>query len=152
METNNAMMLKVSKDFAVPADRLYRAWVSAEELKQWWHPMGNQLQQVTNELKEGGQIRYVFETSHGKHAFDITGQYKEVKEAARLVYSWNWNVPEQTVENSQFQLTIVFSNQGNGSRIEITQENFVSEEAIHPHHEGWEKALEDLKNYVEKAG
>ncbi len=152
METQDALKLKASKDFSVPADQLYRAWVEPEELKQWWHPMGNQLQEVTNELKEGGHIRYVFETSQHHHPFEITGQYDEVKEGERLVYSWNWQLPDQAVGNSRYQLTVVFSIQGNGSRLEVTQENFASEEAVHPHQEGWDKALAALKQYLEKAG
>ena len=151
MENKKAPVVSASKDFNVPADRLYKAWVTPEEQKQWWHPMGNELQEVTNELKEGGQIRYVFKNSQQEHPFEITGQYEEVKEGEKLVYSWNWEVPEQTLENSKYKLSVVFSKQGDGSRLEVQQENFADEESIHPHKEGWEKALNDLQQYLTTA-
>jgi uncharacterized protein YndB with AHSA1/START domain len=144
-------VVSVTKDFSVPADRLYRAWVTPEELKQWWHPMGNQLKEVTNELKEGGQIRYVFQNNHQGHSFEIHGQYEEVKESQKLVYSWNWEVPGQNFEESKYRLSVVFTGQDNSSRLEVRQENFADEEAIHPHREGWDKALNDLQQYLTTA-
>jgi uncharacterized protein YndB with AHSA1/START domain len=109
------------------------------------------LQEVTNEIKEGGQIRYVFQNHQHNHPFQITGQYDEVKEGEKLVYSWNWEIPGQNAAESKFKLSVLFTNQDNGSRLEVKQENFADEEAIHPHREGWDKALNDLQQYLTSA-
>ncbi len=148
MENNSSLEVQATKKFNVPVQRLYEAWISEKDLKQWWHPMGNQLMQLVNELKEGGQILYAFETAEQKPAFKISGEYKEVKEQQRLVYTWNWEVPDSAVGDSDFELTIVFSEAGNGSRLDVKQANFKTEEAIQPHKEGWEKALNDLAQHL----
>lgn len=150
METNNAIQLKVSKEFPVPAARLYQAWISEADLKQWWRPMGNILQQATTQPKPGGPIEYVFANEQAAHSFTIKGVYKEVHEGARLVYTWNWEIPGAPVGDSEFLLTIVFSSAGDGSRLHVTQENFSTDEAVQPHREGWEKSLNDLYRFLSK--
>lgn len=148
METGNAITLDVSKDMPVPVARLYQAWVSPDDLKQWWHPMGNILQHAVTEPKTGGPVEYAFATDSGEHSFTIKGTYKDVQPEKQLVYSWNWEVPSATVGDSDYLLTIRFESAGSGSRLSVTQENFTSEESVHPHRDGWEKALTELQQYL----
>lgn len=146
---NNEVQLEVEKEFPVSVDELYDAWVGPEKLKQWWKPAGNQLKEVQIDLKQGGRFQYVFATNEGEEDLKITGDYKEVEPQKKLVYSWNWELPHtQAVPNNEFQLTIEFSGEQNGSRIKVTQENFKDKESIHPHREGWDKALDDLHNFL----
>lgn len=113
--------------------------------------MNSHLNDVQIDLKPGGAYQYQFQNERGDGAFAITGTYEGVEENRRLVYSWNWQMPEKTIQDGHFKLWIEFSPQGGGSRLQVTQENFAEEEAVHPHREGWDKALADLKQYLEKA-
>jgi uncharacterized protein YndB with AHSA1/START domain len=149
MEKEQAIKLQLAKDFNVPIEQLYKAWVTPDKLKQWWHPLNSHLQEVQIDLKPGGAYLYHFLNESGKDGFAIAGNYEEVQEAKRLVYSWNWQLPDKAVQDGHFKLIIEFSPRGNGSQLQVTQENFSEEEAVHPHREGWEKALVDLKNYLE---
>ena len=149
MEKTQGLHVAISKEFNVPVERLYKAWTAEEELRQWWHPMENTLKQMTNELRNGGKVSYQFANSDGQEAFTITGVYKEVEEAKKLVYTWNWQLPTAVIQDSDFLLTITFESAGNGSKLHVKQENFTSEEAVHPHQEGWEKALNDLADYLQ---
>ena len=144
------VMLNLQKEFKVPVERLFEAWTQEDDLKQWWHPMGNQLVKVVNNIKEGGEIRYEFKNDGNELPIVIDGVYKEVKRHERLVYTWNWNIADEGIRNSEFLLRIEFLSQGNGSLLKVLQENFIDEEAVHPHREGWEKALEELKVYLER--
>lgn len=148
METAKAIKLEVSKAFPVPVARLYQAWIAPEELKQWWHPMGNTLQRAITKPEVGAPVEYVFATESGEHSFTTSGTYKEVQEGQRLVYTWNWQLPAATVSDSDYLLTIQFSSEGSGSRLLVTQENFKDEEAVQPHREGWEKGLEELHRFL----
>lgn len=150
MESKEKLAVQLSKDLNASVNEVYDAWINAEALKQWWRPMNNQLKEVQNELQPGGAIKYVFQTEEGKEAFQITGNYKEVQPAQKLVYTWNWQLQTDAVSDSEFLLTIEFGPQGSGSRLSVTQENFQHEENIQPHREGWEKALNDLAQFVEK--
>ena len=111
--------------------------------------MENQLVDVTNEIKANGKIRYVFKTNDGQESFTIEGEYLEVQEGERLNYTWNWKSDQQLIDNGDYKLNIEFLQNGDNSRLIVKQENLDSEEAIKPHQEGWEKALNELTQYLE---
>jgi uncharacterized protein YndB with AHSA1/START domain len=141
--TNTNFKVDITKQLQVPLEKLYSAWTQPEDLKQWWKPMHKQLKEVTNDLHEGGQVKYIFDDS-----LEIEGTYSEVKEKQRLVYSWNWHLPKDDVKDSCYQLTVEFSGTDEASVIHVIQENFESEEGTLPHKEGWEKGLNDLEAYL----
>ncbi len=147
METREAAKLDVTKEFNVPVAKLYAAWVEPDALKQWWHPMGAKLVDVTNDLRPEGKVQYVFEGNNNE-SFKISGHYYEVKENERLVYSWDWEVQTESLGDSQYRLVVEFSESGQGSQLHVTQENFKNEESIQPHREGWDKSLNDLQQYL----
>jgi len=144
--SNESNSVHVTKEFAVSKDELYKAWTEEEQLKQWWKPMNKQLTQVENDIREGGRVAYHFDDN-----LQIQGEYKEVAEGEKLVYSWNWELPEDSTHKGEYLLTVKFSENGNGSILDITQENFKHEHAIKPHTSGWEESLEDLKSYLSHA-
>jgi len=142
--------VSAEKEFPVPVEKLYQAWTTPDDLKQWWKPSENKLKTVELDVREGGKFKYEFEAREGETAVIITGDYKEVKPNEKLVYSWNWDVPSDHIKKSDHQLTIAFQSSGEGSKISITQENYENDESITPHEEGWEKALNDLREYLNK--
>jgi len=144
MEINKALKVEVEKSFSVSTDELYNAWTNPGQLKQWWKPMGHPLQEVTNEIRKGGTVRYVF----AGNKLIITGEYLDVKEKQELVYTWNWELPEDPIRNAKYKLTVQFTPTGNGSKIHVIQDNFQDEETMLPHREGWEKGLEELEQFL----
>lgn len=149
---NNELTIEVEKEFSAPADKLINAWVSPDELKQWWKPAGNELKNVENDVKTGGKLRYEFETPNGETALIITGEYEDVKENEKLSYTWNWEVPNSdAINNSDYMLHVVFESlDDRKSKIYVKQENFQDQESIQPHREGWDKALESLAAHLNK--
>jgi uncharacterized protein YndB with AHSA1/START domain len=144
--SNESNSVHVTKEFAVSKEELYKAWTEEEHLKQWWKPMNKQLTQVENDIREGGRVAYHFDDN-----LQIQGEYKEVAEGQKLVYSWNWELPEDSTHKGEYLLTVKFSESGNGSVLDITQENFKHEHSIKPHTSGWEESLEDLKAHLSHA-
>ncbi|MBS7564025.1 SRPBCC domain-containing protein [Mucilaginibacter sp. Bleaf8] len=147
---NNALKLGAEKDFAVPVERLYQAWISEDDLKQWWKPSENHLVSVENDVREGGQVRYVFAGKNDETDLVITGEYKEVKENEKLVYTWNWDVQSNSIPRSDHELTIEFIADGDNSKLRVSQENKAEDESVKPHEHGWEKSLNDLQAYLSK--
>lgn len=144
-------MTEAKKQFEASVSDLYDAWVNPEKLKQWWHPAENKLVNVENDVTQGGNIKYEFETNDGSKAFVITGTYKEVKPEEKLVYTWNWQMPENdAVKDNHFELTVEFSGVDNGSTIRVSQTNTDDTETIHPHQKGWEENLENLHRFLNK--
>lgn len=143
-ETN--ARVHVTKSFPVSKEELYKAWTAEEQLKQWWKPMNKQLSSVKNDIREGGRVTYHFEDN-----LQIEGEYKEVAEGEKLVYSWNWDLPDDSMHKGEYLLTVQFKGEGSESILDVTQENFRSEHSIKPHEEGWEEALEGLRHYLTHA-
>ena len=140
----NTEQLEVKANYEVPVEKLFAAWTDSEQLKQWWKTTGYQLQDVTNDLKPGGTVRYTFENNE----LEITGEYETVEENKQLVYSWKWVSQKQELSNADYKLSVRFFSEGNGSSIHITQESLQKSEHVHPHKEGWERGLEDLKQFL----
>jgi len=142
-ENNQENRIEIEKEFDVDVESLFAAWTEPEQLKQWWHPMGESLTDVKNELEEGGAVEYYV----GEAGLEITGTYSEVKPNERLVYSWVWNMSDEGSENG-YTLDISFSSTEGGSKLRVIQEGFSAPELLKPHHDGWEKGLESLASYL----
>lgn len=145
MQTDQVVHVEVDREFLVSKEQLYAAWTDADQLKQWWKPLGKLLLRVDNEIQEGGKVAYHFEDG-----LTIEGSYQEVKEGDRLVYTWNWHVPENTIHDGDYLLTVSFLEKGGGSQLHVRQENLREEHAIKPHQPGWEEALRDLQRFLQK--
>ncbi|WP_221392631.1 SRPBCC domain-containing protein [Dyadobacter sp. NIV53] len=145
-ENQKTHNIELDQDFQVSVEELFKAWTEADHLKEWWHPMDDSLEDVKNELQEGGAVEYHF----AGRKFDVKGNYKEVKPNEKLVYTWDWEF-EENLKNESFVLTITFESNESGSRLHVKQEGFRDEQAVGPHEEAWKKGLEDLKAHLEKS-
>jgi len=47
MENKDSQM-NISKQFSCSKEKLFAAWTSPEQLKQWWKPLGKQLKEFIN--------------------------------------------------------------------------------------------------------
>lgn len=144
MEINKSLKVEVTKTLPAAAEQVYNAWTEPEQLKKWWKPMGNSLKEVTNDIRKGGTVRYIFDNNK----LIISGEYLEVEEKQKLVYIWKWELPNDAVRNAEYKLTVSFISKDNGSEIYVLQENFKDEETMLPHQEGWEKGLADFANFL----
>jgi uncharacterized protein YndB with AHSA1/START domain len=145
MSNSEKAVVQVTKNFPAKKEVLYKAWTDPESLKQWWKPMGKQLQEVENDIREGGVVRYRFQDG-----LEVSGNYKEVAEGTKLVYSWIWQFPEESIHNGDYLLTVEFTESGAGSSLSVSQENIAEEHAIKPHEEGWQESLDALHDYLSK--
>ncbi|MCF2505583.1 SRPBCC domain-containing protein [Dyadobacter sp. CY107] len=136
-------VIEIERSFDVDVETLFKAWTEAEDLKQWWHPMGDSLVDVKNELKEGGAVEYHV----GESGLQITGTYSEVIPNEKLAYSWVWNMSDEGSE-SGYTLNVTFSTDGEGSKLKVIQEGFSGPEFLKPHEDGWEKGLNDLSAFL----
>ena len=139
-----AAAVRVQEQFAAPKDKLYKAWTEEAELKQWWKPMGKALVSVQNDIREGGAVRYQFEND-----LVVQGKYQEARPGEKLVYSWVWDLPEDSMHKGEYLLTVEFGGDGTNSTLNVSQDNFKSEHSVKPHQDGWEQGLKDLKTYLE---
>ena len=135
--------LEVSKQFQCSKDELFKAWTNPGQLKQWWKPMGKQLTDVTDEIQEGGAIKYKFDDG-----LTIDGSYEKVVNGELLEYTWNWHAAGQLIEDAAYKLTVKFEGDEHSSSISVVQTGLNSKESVLPHQHGWEQGLQQLHDYL----
>ncbi len=142
--SNHQSKLEVSQEFQCSKDILFKAWNEPDQLKQWWKPLGKQLLEVTNDLTEGGNIRYVFDDN----SLTIDGKYEKVVDQELLEYTWNWHLTTDNIEDAEYRLSVRFEGDDQNTTLSVTQEGFKNEESIHPHEQGWKNALQQLNDFL----
>ena len=147
MGNNDFTTLKVSRRFDAPKERLYEAWIKPEDLLIWWQPVDLKLIKVENDVREGGAVMYLFKNKEGEET-RVNGIYEKVVPSEKLIFTWNWILPSESMNDGNFKLSIDFKDFENGGMVEVEQENFSSEDAIVPHKEGWENAFNDLAKFL----
>jgi len=147
MESNGQSTIQASKSFQADVSALYKAWTEAEQLKQWWKPMGLTLSDVENEITEGGKVTYHFKGEEGT-SLTIEGTYQEVQPNERLVYTWNWQLPDEKL-NSSYKLEVVFEGSADQSSISITQNEEEQQESVKPKESAWDDQLSKLAQFLE---
>jgi uncharacterized protein YndB with AHSA1/START domain len=147
MESNGQSTIQASKSFQADVSALYKAWTEAEQLKQWWKPMGLTLSDVENEITEGGKVTYHFKGEEGT-SLTIEGTYQEVQPNERLVYTWNWQLPDEKL-NSSYKLEVVFEGSEDQSSISITQNEEEQQESVKPKESAWDDQLSKLAQFLE---
>src|SRR5258705_547568 len=71
-------------------ERVYAAWTTPEQMKQWLCPDPEMsVASVRADLRVGGKFRLQMQKADGEY-FTAVGEYREVKEPERLVYTWDW--------------------------------------------------------------
>ncbi len=74
----------ITREFAAPKHRVYRAWTTPELVKRWWSGNRGETRIVEIDLRVGGTWRCVMVTDDG---FEVAfhGEYREIVPNERIV-------------------------------------------------------------------
>lgn len=134
--------------FNVTPERMYRAWTSPDEVIKWFGPAPNSLIACEIDLRIGGKWRFVLEDSPEKKR-RIEGEYLEVEENRRLVFSWTFvtqvdgGEPEVTHPS---KVSVTFTPDGAATRIDLRHEAIRSEDGRLGVGRGWEACFTSLQS------
>jgi uncharacterized protein YndB with AHSA1/START domain len=148
-EHSMAAQLRVERVFKATPGELFSAWTEEDQLKQWHAPQGLTTPEVDMDLRVGGKYRICMHDPEGKD-FCVSGSFTEVNNPTRLVYTWQWENPE---ENEQYKdetlVTVQFEPSGEGkTKVVLTHEQFSTEEASLEHEKGWTSIFNQLEQFV----
>jgi uncharacterized protein YndB with AHSA1/START domain len=138
---NDAPVLRLSRSFAAPRERVFRAFTAPTQLVKWWGPKGFTVPACTLDVRAGGAWRTVMRSPEGKDHI-VSGVYREITPPKRLVFTWAWE--EEGKRGHETVVTIELTETPGGTRLELTQEGFESETARDRHGEGWSSCLDCL--------
>lgn len=137
--------LTLTRVYAAPPERVWRAWTDAQVLKQWWATAPGQGVSVAElDVRVGGRYRICFGGADGNE-HDCAGVYQEVAKPKKLVFTWSW--PRTTPDRVSL-VTILFNAKGSGTELVFKHERFFDEAARDSHQRGWTGLLEKLDEYL----
>lgn len=134
----------------------YEAWTSAEHVKQWMRPEpGMEIPRAVLDVRVGGRFRIQMKKADGEFA-TAAGEFKEVKPAERLVYTWDWEKDGSEEDFGELEgkttlLTVEFIRRGEKTEFVLTHTRFATEESRDNHARGWGRIADSLAVFVEKA-
>jgi uncharacterized protein YndB with AHSA1/START domain len=133
-----------SVEIAVPAERVYRALTTPEELVRWWG--GEQPYRTTgweHELRVGGCWRANGQNADGS-SFAVTGEYLELDPPRSLVYTWKPDWDPGAVTRVSYKLEAF----DGGTRLTVHHEGFTNQDSCNNHAHGWMLVLNWLADFV----
>jgi uncharacterized protein YndB with AHSA1/START domain len=126
--------LRLTRTFAAPREKVFRAWTDPEELKKWWGPPGYATPSAEVDLRAGGKYRLGMRKLPDGPVFYLAGTYQEVRAPERLVYTWRW---EAEPEYGETLVTVEFHDRGGTTELILSHELFPNEKMRDEHGRGW---------------
>ncbi|MGA8431908.1 MAG: SRPBCC domain-containing protein [Candidatus Sulfotelmatobacter sp.] len=140
-------------DIAAPAERIFQALTSAEELSRWFTNPSCPVKLWQMDARVGGVYGYETEKGtvvvNGVSGFECHGEILEIDPPRILVYSWiaNWHHDKNLRTIVRWELTPY----PGGTHVKVTHSGLANEEAARKDYSGgWPGVVEMLKKFVEK--
>jgi uncharacterized protein YndB with AHSA1/START domain len=139
-------IIHITRTFAAPREKVFRAWTEPQELKKWWAAGPGYTTPIAEvDLRVGGRYRLGMKPPDKDVVHIVGGAYREVQRPSRLVYTWVWegsSAPGTLV-------TVEFRDQGASTEVTLVHEPFADSQSREQHLAGWTGCLDRLTNLVE---
>lgn len=136
--------LEIRRKFSVPREQVYAAWTDAVALAEWMGPQGVRVRVDGLEVRPGGRYHFTFLAEEGD--LPLGGEFIEVVENERLVFSWCWEAGEIAGVETVVELT--FAEADGGTEMILNHRKLPTETAAEKHTEGWTGCLACLADYL----
>ena len=141
--TSAELFTKIQRVIPASRERVFKAWVDPEKLKQWWGPEGVKCLDAEVDLTVGGTYRLTL-LGKSRVPFSVAGSYLEIKEPERLVFTWDWE-DEDLRLGHETQVKVEFIDQDGSTEVIITHSKFPNQEVRDAHEGGWTSLLTKLE-------
>lgn len=140
--TQSQTRLQVSRVIKAERGKVFEAWIKPEFMKKWFCPQELRVAEVTADARVGGKYRIAMKDAH--KTFITFGTYKEIVPNTKLVFTWEWEEPDQ----AESVVTVNFKDKNGGTEVTVTHERYVDMEGENGHLEGWTSALVNLAKQI----
>ncbi len=77
----------LDRTFEAPPDLVWRMWTEPDHFREWYGPSGAEIPEATMDVRVGGLRRIEMNANGGAIRMWFIGEYVEVEETRRLVYT-----------------------------------------------------------------
>jgi uncharacterized protein YndB with AHSA1/START domain len=141
-EPPSRTQLQLEKVLAAPPERVFAAFVDAEQLRSWWGPAGFSVPRLQFDPVEGTDYRIAMQPPAGD-VFHIRGTFRTVEAPRRLVFSFVYEEPDPDDQETLVEVT--FEPADPGTRVIVEQGPFKTAARLELHRQGWTDTLDQLE-------
>jgi uncharacterized protein YndB with AHSA1/START domain len=134
--------LRLEKVLSIPPQRLFGAFVDAEQLPRWFGPVGYTARTLRLDAIEGGSYRLAMQPPEGD-AFHIRGTFRTVEAPHHLAFTFVYEEPDP--DDQETLVTVTFEPAEQGTRVVVEQGPFKTAARCALHRDGWTDSLERLE-------
>ena len=138
-------MLRISRTYDAPREKVFNAWTDPEQLKRWWGLESAYKTPIAEvDLRTGGRYRLGMQAPNDE-VYIVGGVFREVRPPEKLVYTWAWEgQPMTDVGDNDTLVTVEFIERGSSTELVLTHEQLPTERAKEEHGHGWNGLLDQL--------
>lgn len=142
--TGAAMVLERTVD--APPELVWRMWTDPEHFRAWYGPVGVEVSDARMEVRVGGRREVEMVASDGSMRVFFTGEYREVVEHRRLVYTESMTDADGNLRSPETEVTVELEDLGGRTRLVLTHAGLPADS---PGATGWAMALDKLASALE---
>jgi len=135
--------LTITRIFDASPERVWREWTEPERFADWFGGAASEvpLASVSMDVREGGSWRLTMFTQPGRREIHWKGEYQEVLEPTRLVFT----VSDQPGEEAYELVTVSFTDLGDGrTEMVLDQRGHMRPEQYERAGAGWSGFLDRI--------
>lgn len=142
-------VLTLEHHYAATPDRVFRAWTHPDVLRTWWAAVAHWEGAFAEiDFRQGGTYRLGMRDVDNDSVYIVGGQFLEIDEPCRLVYTWTWETTPQLPGSEDSLVTVVFVADGDGTLVKLTHSGFKTEAVRDQHVQGWAGCMDNLARRV----
>jgi uncharacterized protein YndB with AHSA1/START domain len=142
--TQDRPSLSIARQYAVPPEKVWRAWTDPQALSRWFGPGGpGSVTLAELDVRVGGRYRIAFRTQDGEE-HGVSGTYQEVAENRRLSFTWAW----QSTPDRVSLVTIELRPTAQGTELDFRHDRFFDQQARDNHERGWAATFAKLDEFL----
>jgi uncharacterized protein YndB with AHSA1/START domain len=150
--------VRIERTFDAPIELIWAMWTEAEHFAQWYGPLGANIPIANMDVRVGGRrhIAMEMETPGGPMQMFFVGEYREIVEQTRLVYTESMADEDGNVMTAEqmgmpagahmeTSIVVELEDLGGSTRMVVTH---VGVPADSPGGQGWAMAIDKLEARV----
>jgi uncharacterized protein YndB with AHSA1/START domain len=142
MTANDGLWLRMSQVIPAPRPVVWQAMTDPDELAKWWGPKGFTVPSIDFEPRGGRNFRIAMQPPGGD-VFHLLGDFREVDPPSRLCYTFVWDPPDP--DDRETVVTLSLHDSGEHTEVQLTQGEFITQERLDLHDNGWRESFEKLE-------
>ncbi|HEY7456855.1 MAG TPA: SRPBCC domain-containing protein [Solirubrobacterales bacterium] len=147
-EESGELVLELERVLPSPPATVFRAFADPPTLAAWWGPEGFTIPALDFPARAGASYRIEMQPPEGD-PFNLIGEFREVKEPERLVFTFVWEQPDP--DDVEMLAELTFEDFGNQTRATLRQKPFKTEERLSLHRDGWTDSFNKLEALLKRA-